>query len=415
MFEEKHQRQAELDAMRAIAALLVILVHYLAAFFPYALFGPQDDYLPQANWETLFTFPPLGAVVAGHAAVCLFFILSGYVLSLGFVGRRAPLTDMLVACCKRPIRLGGVVLFTGLVGGLLWGNALFFNVQAEALMASNAWLLMYWPGELSASFPFEFLKAPFSSGVMYNPPLWTIRYELYGSLLIFGLLWLASGWRHRWLVWLGALIVFREDLYQGFILGLIAADLARNGPVISDRLKRRLCIGGWLVGLYLTSRPHYYRREDLEGTFYSWLPELNFLGGEYAMLGATLLFMSLLWSRGLRSYLSASPVLQYLGRISYALYAVHFLVMGSVSCWLYVQLNGALGHQTSFLVVLLTGLPLILIFAHVATMTIDRLAIGLAGTVGLHVSVHLSHYRDRLLRNDRIGGLAATLNRYTRQ
>ena len=67
-----NKRVDYLDSMRFIAALCVFLNHFWASY-------GQHDFLPEWLWLSPLTF-----LIDGHAAVSIFFVLSGYVLVLGF-------------------------------------------------------------------------------------------------------------------------------------------------------------------------------------------------------------------------------------------------------------------------------------------------------------------------------------------
>ena len=66
-------RMHELDSLRGIAALTVILDHFVAAYVGtlHGLKGPSSR---------IITYFALHLFTAGHEAVLLFFILSGFVL-----------------------------------------------------------------------------------------------------------------------------------------------------------------------------------------------------------------------------------------------------------------------------------------------------------------------------------------------
>lgn len=67
------KRYVELDALRGVAAVVVMLHHFFRLWTG----------TPHARWtERLFTATPLRLLVAGRASVVLFFLLSGFVLSL---------------------------------------------------------------------------------------------------------------------------------------------------------------------------------------------------------------------------------------------------------------------------------------------------------------------------------------------
>jgi peptidoglycan/LPS O-acetylase OafA/YrhL len=63
----------ELDSLRGIAAVSVMFFHFHFLW----------EESPHPRWEEwLFSLPPLKFLIAGHAAVILFFLLSGFVLAL---------------------------------------------------------------------------------------------------------------------------------------------------------------------------------------------------------------------------------------------------------------------------------------------------------------------------------------------
>ncbi|MGH9597467.1 MAG: acyltransferase family protein, partial [Edaphobacter sp.] len=70
-YERKHF--GELDSLRGIAAVAVM-------FFHFHLLWEESPHHEWSEW--LFMFPPLKFLIAGHAAVILFFLLSGFVLAL---------------------------------------------------------------------------------------------------------------------------------------------------------------------------------------------------------------------------------------------------------------------------------------------------------------------------------------------
>ena len=74
----------ELDSLRGLAALSVVCSHYLNLFR-----DPQSSYTNAGNLIESIALTPLFGLFAGHEAVMLFFVLSGFVLSLQFIGRKA--------------------------------------------------------------------------------------------------------------------------------------------------------------------------------------------------------------------------------------------------------------------------------------------------------------------------------------
>jgi peptidoglycan/LPS O-acetylase OafA/YrhL len=76
------RRFGELDSLRGLAALSVLIGHCLVVFPHLSGSYPGQGWELWA-WNTLRS-TPLSVVWAGNEAVILFFILSGFVLSLPF-------------------------------------------------------------------------------------------------------------------------------------------------------------------------------------------------------------------------------------------------------------------------------------------------------------------------------------------
>jgi peptidoglycan/LPS O-acetylase OafA/YrhL len=374
-------RQAHLDSLRGVASLVVIIGHYLAAFYPYTIFGNQGDYLQHAEWENLVFYPPFGLITAGHFAVCLFFILSGYVLSYSHLGESKRKHKIFASIIKRPIRLGGLVWLTIICGSILWNCGLFFNAAASDLTSSKPWLSSFWDKDFNFNvFLIDFTTAAFSKGAVYNPPLWTIKIELYGSLMVYLFLLLLGNFKYRALVAILLITLSRDSLYQGFWLGLLVADIIKN-HTISIKLPNAYHYFLLIGFIYFSSYPNYVDQNFLASTIYKYLPDDKDFGGGYPMLSALLLFLLSISSSQLKKCLNL-PVFQFLGGISYGLYVIHFLVIGSLSSWLFLALNSYFSFNVSFLLVLLSGLVFIIPIAYLATRYVDNPSIRLANHLG---------------------------------
>jgi len=375
----KQQRLHHLDSLRGIAALIVVMAHYFAAFYPYTIFGLQGNYHQKSIWEDIVFCPPFGFFVAGHLAVCLFFILSGYVLSYGFLGEIRRIDKIVSAVIKRPIRLGGLVLFTIIAGYGLWVNKAFYNTAVADLSGSRPWFSDYWNGELDIlRLIIDIVTSLFSRGFIYNPPLWTIKIELYGSFLVFLFVAIFGRYKYRLPILLFLLAIFHRSFYAGFILGVIVADIVKNhNMLIRIKSNRYISMLLFVLFLYLSSYPYCAKSDFIKQTIFYALPFDQWLGRGYPIIAALTIFILVMISSRIKKYLTR-PILIFLGRISYGLYAIHFLVLGSLSSYLFSALYLHLGYHLSFLLVLISGFPIIILFAYLSTIYIDEPAIKLA-------------------------------------
>ena len=131
------------------------------------------------------------ASIDGPAAVTLFFVLSGFVLPLGFF--RSGRTELVVrATAKRWLRLVCLVMLAVLLSWLLFRFGLYRHREA-AQLSQSAWLGTFggshpWQGFAPSLFGavlegslLAFLREP----DMYNPVLWTMHHEFLGSFVTF--------------------------------------------------------------------------------------------------------------------------------------------------------------------------------------------------------------------------------------
>jgi peptidoglycan/LPS O-acetylase OafA/YrhL len=387
------QRLPYIDSLRGIAALIVVLSHYAAAFYPYSIYGLQGNYRQKALWEDIFFYPPFGVLVAGHFAVSLFFILSGYVLSYSFLGEHRRMDALLKAACKRPVRLGGLVLFTVLAGYGLWDAGWFYHQEIAELSGSAPWFSQYWQGDADSWKLIQDIGLSlFASGSTYNPPLWSIKVELYGSFLVFFFVAVWGASRHRLLILFFFLFLFHRGFYAGFILGMMAADIVKNHPRVISRISNRyVSIALFLLCVYFSSYPYCADADFFQQTWYA-LPVPKWVGRGFPLVGAFALFVMVVTNSRTQKYLT-HRIWLFFGRISYSVYAVHFLVLGSVSSFLFLTLYPHFGYFLSFLMVLISGLAIIVVTAYAATIYIDEPAIRIASSVADHVVGFLKSIR----------------------
>lgn len=363
----KGNKVTYLDGVRGAAALAVVIAHYLQVFVP-AVFENRPE-LSHFAWDRIVPKTPLNVLFNGNFAVCLFFVLSGYVLSYKFF-RMKDRRIVMAGFVKRYFRLAVPAFVSVLLAYLVmvngWG---YYDKVRNLTMATMPDPYMVIPG-----IP-ELLKQGlyhtfFTYGMAYNPVLWTMTYELFGSFIIFGMLLIAGTFRFRYLLYIAGILWFHDSYYLGFWLGLLLSDLAnsRSGSRIRIHSKVLLaCLTA--AGIYLGSYPYV----DPAGMVYGWLP----IGGglltnaiAYRTIGAFLLLAVMLSSR-LGQKMFASRPLEYLGRVSFSLYLVHFAVLCSFSSLLFLHLSDRLAYGWNVLLTTAVSMPLIFILAHLMYIGVD--------------------------------------------
>lgn len=339
------RRIHSLDTMRGLAALIVLANHLQHSFLP-SLFG---TFMPQAPGRLIMA--PLAFLLNGGCAVALFFVLSGFVLSERFLAasKISSLPDTVI---RRWPRLAGPALAVNLISGLLMGWGLYMNTSV-AEHNGSWWLkgLFNWTPmgvhDLITAAKEGAVTTFLSGACTYNVPLWTMHFELLGSMIIYALSMLVVlGGKFLKTELLFAILglaylreCFRFPFMACFILGVIFALLHvrfprivwKNLPLLILGLILSILVGG------MTLQENDLPECILKGLGINSLQASTSLHYFlYSCVAVYFLGLSL-WCPFLSSLLSL-PVMRDLGRLSFPIYLIHTPVICCVGCRVYLLL-----------------------------------------------------------------------------
>lgn len=189
---------AWLDGMRGVASLFVYFRHFAGLTHPHiqATYGrtPEDVYITQLPIVRLF--------VSGPAMVSLFFVISGYALSLAPLralhqdGHEACLTRLSSATFRRAARifLPGVVVTFGIMmcvwlGLYKWGHMshensehLLVGMPEPPMHEGEPFSVHFWDWVWSTC---RWLNVWRLDANPYNPHMWTLGIEFRCSIVLF--------------------------------------------------------------------------------------------------------------------------------------------------------------------------------------------------------------------------------------
>ncbi|MDG0810255.1 acyltransferase family protein [Cohnella rhizosphaerae] len=228
------KRLIQLDSIRGLAALSVFLTHILLLSS-----NPTVEKLSRES--------PLRILDNGHGAVLLFFVLSGFVLSLPFLKSAVPYTSFTI---KRIIR----IYFPYLVA--ITVAILAFNSK-DPIQGYGEWIKNLATGTFEVKGILEnlLLVGNYDSD-RYNPVIWSLVHEMRISLFfpIIALLIVRLRWTVNLVICLGLSTVsslnllFHWEPYYGFqssfLLSLHLSALFIIGGLVAKHRKE-------LVGLYV--------------------------------------------------------------------------------------------------------------------------------------------------------------------
>jgi len=375
------KRILSLESLRGLAALTVVFDHFFRTFYPFTFVDTRPQH---SSFEWFFIHTPLFVTINGAFAVMIFFVLSGFVLSYGFF-KRPERFDFVKALVKRYFRLTPVVLGSVLLAFILLKLHLFFNTQAGLMPTS--WknddiglVSAIWQGIAGV-----YITTPNDASL--NSVLWTIYYEMIGSVLIFAILAMVGRDHRRGYVYAFLVFILIGTNFIGFVAGLILADIYHNRNQVYKFIANLSIIYKGLaltVALYFASFPPLRNAENLSLVHRPLLFLDNYTLNQTIVLliAAVTIIVLVLTSKRLNKLLELKPLV-FLGSISYSMYAIHLLVLGSAaSLAFYLAQQQGLPYNYSAAIAVGVYLPTVLIVAVLFNKFVDKPAIALSRIAG---------------------------------
>jgi peptidoglycan/LPS O-acetylase OafA/YrhL len=322
----EQQRFAALDGLRGWAALSVVVYHCL-----WQTFGVR---FPETH---NFLTSLLGN---GIMAVAVFLTISGYVLTRKR-WRNPDNPPIYIAFVRRYIRLTIPIIAAVLLVFVLMALDLTPTRAAYQVTEVRGWystFLRFDPSLFEAlSFAFVWTYV-WIGGQNYNPFLWTMIAELWGSYALFAFSQNVRFLREPYtpLLLCGAITLFVFPLAACFLAGALIALAERDGvlPSVPSPLVSFVASTGMLALVLIGTLVQMLDRDVLT----------------LAILG-TGIFVAARYSLPTQWFLSLG-VSQFLGRISFPLYLVQFAVIVSLSAnvIIWADANGTLTSTTALFI-----------------------------------------------------------------
>lgn len=326
-----------------------MLWHNFLAFFP----GATSSTAPiRSKLLEISVFKsPLSIFFAGDLAVYVFFVLSGFVISIGHFRNPVP-ENLRRSFFRRYVRLMPTAFASVIAAFMLLKLGWFFNHQASEITHSW-WLPIHWtstPTELPVAIwsgLYGMWFGGFDPGSAYNSNLGTLAIELVGSIAVFATLLLMQVFyvTLRFRICIYFLLICEciavsptDPHYIIFFFGMILADLYCNAPRFFGQSNVRGIVI-FAIGVFFGSEnisninmPYYepltrfYDYFDVHPLTYSWA------------LSSILLLLGVLCAPALQRVFCLS-VFRVLGDYSFALFVCHTIVLGSATCWVFLWLS----------------------------------------------------------------------------
>ena len=336
-------RLLTLEAMRGVAALIVTFHHFSEGFITQAF--------------SILSGTPAFVLINGEGMVVFFFVLSG-VVNCRPLFRDASLRSLFRNLMRRWPRLMMPALLATLFSWALFSFGLYHFQEAAAITGSS-WLEKM-GNAVAPGFEPSFFDALFQGAIgcfiygnsNYVSPLWTMHYELMGSLIVMLL----------------AFAVARCPLWTGLALGIAAALAAAVlitpyflpvficGALVTFVLNRRgdtsQPVAGWRLAMLLVLVVYFLSYSSPPLGVHAWIVEpsswlwRDMLRIGIEMMGAVgLVLLCLRWKllQSLASWRGAKR----LGELSLPIFLLHVPIYCSASSWVLVHATPAYGQSAA--------------------------------------------------------------------
>lgn len=233
-----------LDGLRGWAAVVVLFYHvYIDGLPANALMADR------ALWTKAF-------FLNGTLAVCIFFVVSGFSLSIRYLETGDPRGLARIAA-GRYLRLA-IPIFA--ICAMTYALMLSGIIGPANLRPGPLDMYLSFAPSLQGLFGFSLFKVFFaySGAETYVPPLWTMSYEFIGSFLVFASLAILGAW--PWRTYVFAVLFLSLMLWQSyfalFVGGILIADIfiRRDKWPTASRYGAIAAICGVILTLSLTTQ-----------------------------------------------------------------------------------------------------------------------------------------------------------------
>lgn len=316
------------ESIRGIACFMVIVSHLSLTFFPFlhSFDGKADPSVNNVQW--FIHESPFGFFFSGSAAVYIFFVLSGFILTKVALGKDKDTAKILSMSLKRYPRLMIPVVVSCLLA--------YFTFQLFDMSSPNLgpWIKGY------GSLDYSFLGALYSGGIdaffisgysAYNPVLWTMQIELLGSFIVYLLCFNRATLNLRFLVELTALLTialtFLKVIPSSMGSGLFAFYggylFCLYGKKISMKLALPMLICGFfLAGAHNESASYAFIASLLGSKTYSLC---NFMSG-------FLVVYAVIFNDRLNVVFSGK-LFVFMGKVSFSVYLIHMPILSVIGVY----------------------------------------------------------------------------------
>lgn len=341
-----HKKINYISGLKGISCFMVMAGHFLG-IFKY-LESAEFDYSKFAG----FVGSPFGTIINESFWLYLFFVASGYLLSMGEIDN---LRSLIVKTVKRFLRLGMPVFFACVIIYVFVGVFGLHNSETVVLF-ENTW----YQGAFSIPMTLiDVLQSPFDvlllNKCIFNSPYWVLRDMFFNSILLYLCLYLQKKTRK---FKLAKYLIAYTFLLFGLKTSYIACAFAAGMAIAQHE---------WIIKKVLSKLWWMAIPAVLIPAIICFLVPGNcqsilFFGAVIAVVPYIPFLERLLSRKG--------P--QWLGKISFGIYSFHWPVFCSVGAWLLLHFTPRAGIAGAFVISAIISVIITFVLSQAYMMTVER-------------------------------------------
>jgi peptidoglycan/LPS O-acetylase OafA/YrhL len=367
------QRVRSLDGLRGLAALIVVLGHATVASLPALAAVALMHPVRLSSFERAITYTPLHILWSGNNWVIVFFVLSGFVLSLAASGG-----NRFVGTTYYPNRF--VRLYIPVWAALIVAVIAHVAISHSHIDGATLWLNLHDAPLSIGPAAHDVTLIHGGGGGSFTTVLWSLQWEVIFSLLLPLYLLIASRLNLILVAGVSLLIVLLAGAHNEyarylptFMLGTVIA-YGRAG-IVRHLTRRRVWVTLGISSCFLAGN--------------WWMPSgvRQDVGEMLVALGAAGLVICGMAGGQFAGLLRTRPF-QIVGRRSYSLYLVHEPLV--------VAMAFALGGRPSLPLLLVTALPVVAIVTELFYRLVERPSHRWARLAGQRVHAHSLRWRPSI-------------------
>jgi peptidoglycan/LPS O-acetylase OafA/YrhL len=338
------QREEYVDGMKGLACLFVLLGHF-TGIYKYAENATAID-----SWFTrMLTKGPLSFFTAESFWLYLFFVLSGYLLTMSTPPRKC--SEFLKKCIKRVLRLAIPIMGAAVFTFAIQCTIGFYNFKIQDTV-SNTWLTHLYGTQLTLR---DIIEEPFRVLLLgsskFNSPFWCLRDMLLASVIIYAVGWLCQ-----------------TEKLKGFTLGalILLGAIVNRGVIVA-------CLVGAMTG-FLRQKIITLKAPNAVAVCGVLSPAVAFFTGNLYVIDVAFAFclLSVPLVPQVKFFFEADFV-KKIGNVSFGIYALHWPVINSIGLGILYGLDKTLNPAPLMLLSLAGVLLVTFVLAIIFKVTVERL------------------------------------------